>query len=47
MVKGGIYNSSDETMIYIVIQSKENSLEEYTTDDGERVSFKPCWTKEV
>ncbi len=37
----GIYNSSDETMIYIVIQSKENSLEEYTTDDGERVPSKP------
>ena len=43
----GIYNSSDETMIYIVIQSKENSLEEYTTNDGERVPFKPYWTKEV
>lgn len=33
----GIKNNSDETMIYIVIQSKENSLEEHTTDDGERV----------
>lgn len=31
----GIKNNSDETMIYIVIQSKENSLEEHTTDDGE------------
>lgn len=39
----GIRNDSDETMIYIVIQSKENSLEEYTTDDGERVSFEPKW----
>ncbi|MCT7585454.1 cupin domain-containing protein [Aliarcobacter butzleri] len=39
----GIKNNSDETMIYIVIQSKENSLEEHTTDDGERVSFDPKW----
>jgi mannose-6-phosphate isomerase-like protein (cupin superfamily) len=39
----GIRNDSDETMIYMVIQSKENSLEEYTTDDGERVPFDPKW----
>lgn len=39
----GIKNNSDETMIYIVIQSKENSLEEHTTDDGERVTFEPKW----
>jgi mannose-6-phosphate isomerase-like protein (cupin superfamily) len=39
----GIRNSSDETMIYIVIQSKENSLEEYTTADGERTPFEPKW----
>ncbi|MDN5060767.1 cupin domain-containing protein [Aliarcobacter butzleri] len=39
----GIKNNSDETMIYIVIQSKENSLEEHTTDDGERVIFEPKW----
>jgi mannose-6-phosphate isomerase-like protein (cupin superfamily) len=41
--KRGICNSSDETMIYIVIQSKENSLEEYTTADGERVPVEPKW----
>ena len=41
--KRGICNSSDETMIYMVIQSKENSLEEYTTADGERVPFEPKW----
>jgi len=41
--KRGICNSSDETMTYIVIQSKDNSLEEYTTDDGKRVPFKPKW----
>ncbi len=39
----GICNTSEETMTYIVVQSKENSLEEYTTDDGERVPFKPKW----
>jgi len=39
----GIRNSSDDTMIYMVIQAKENSLEEYTTDDGERVTFDPKW----
>ena len=39
----GISNSSDDTMIYIVVQSKENSLEEHTTADGERVAFNPKW----
>jgi mannose-6-phosphate isomerase-like protein (cupin superfamily) len=41
--KRGICNSSDETMIYMVIQSKENSLEEYTTADGERIPVEPKW----
>ncbi|ADG93099.1 Cupin 2 conserved barrel domain protein [Arcobacter nitrofigilis DSM 7299] len=39
----GIRNDSDETMIYMVVQSRENSLEEHTTDDGERVTFDPKW----
>lgn len=39
----GIRNDSAETMIYMVVQSKENSLQEYTTDDGERVAFNPKW----
>lgn len=39
----GICNSSDENMIYMVIQSKENSLEEHTTADGKRVPFNPKW----
>ena len=39
--KRGICNSSDEAMIYMVIQSKENSLEEYTTADGERIPVVP------
>jgi len=41
--KRGICNSSDEAMIYMVIQSKENSLEEYTTADGERIPVVPKW----
>lgn len=41
--KRGICNASSETMTYMVIQSKENSLEEYTTDDGKRVPFEPKW----
>ena len=30
-------NTSEENMVYICIQSKENSLEEHTTEDGKRV----------
>ncbi len=36
-------NTSDEDMIYICIQSRENSLEEYSTDDGSRVEANPLW----
>jgi mannose-6-phosphate isomerase-like protein (cupin superfamily) len=41
--KRGISNSSDEPMLYMVIQSKENSLEEYTTSDGQRIEVEPKW----
>jgi len=41
--KRGICNSAEETMIYMVIQSKENSLEEHTTADGERLPVEPKW----
>ncbi|WP_159518277.1 cupin domain-containing protein [Sunxiuqinia indica] len=41
--KRGICNSSDETMIYMVIQSKKDSLEEHTTADGERLPVEPKW----
>lgn len=41
--KRGIRNSSDETMVYMVIQSRKNSLEEHTTADGERVPVEPKW----
>ena len=39
----GICNSSNEIMTYMVIQTKENSLEEHTTDDGKRTAFNPKW----
>ncbi len=39
----GIKNDSDETMTYMVVQSKENSMQEYSTDDGKRVEFNPKW----
>lgn len=41
--KRGLTNTSDEIMTYIVIQSKENSLEEHTTADGERIPVEPQW----
>lgn len=41
----GIRNSSDVEMIYLVVQSKENSLEEYTTTDGTRVPYEPKWNR--
>lgn len=36
-------NTSEENMVYICIQSKQNSLEQYTTDDGKRVPCIPKW----
>jgi mannose-6-phosphate isomerase-like protein (cupin superfamily) len=36
-------NTSEEDLVYICIQAKENSLEEYTTDDGKRVVHTPKW----
>ncbi|MDR1259716.1 MAG: cupin domain-containing protein [Tannerellaceae bacterium] len=39
----GICNMSDREMVYICIQSKENSLEEYSTGDGERVPLQSKW----
>lgn len=43
--KRGFRNSSGEPMIYIVIQSKENSLSQYSSADGERVVHKAKWHK--
>lgn len=39
----GLRNSSGEPMIYMVIQSKENSLGNYSTEDGVRTEFNPKW----
>jgi mannose-6-phosphate isomerase-like protein (cupin superfamily) len=39
----GICNASDGEMVYMVVQAKENSLEEYTTGDGERIPYQPKW----
>ena len=36
-------NTSDEPMVYLCVQSKQNSLEEHTTDDGKRVPVTPKW----
>ncbi|MDR0660863.1 MAG: cupin domain-containing protein [Prevotellaceae bacterium] len=41
--KRGLRNTSGVPMVYMVIQSKENSLEEYSTADGERVECEPKW----
>ncbi|MDD2799506.1 MAG: cupin domain-containing protein [Bacteroidales bacterium] len=41
--KRGICNTSNGTMNYMVIQSKEYSLEEHTTADGERLPVEPKW----
>jgi len=41
--KRGLCNASADTMIYVVVQSKENSLEEYTTGDGQRLPVEPKW----
>lgn len=44
--KRGLRNSSDSSMIYIVIQSKEGSLEEHTFDDGARIAYSPKWKQQ-
>ncbi len=39
-------NTSEEEMAYICIQSKQNSLDEYSTDDGQRVECNPKWNQD-
>lgn len=41
--KRGLCNSSEQPMLYMVIQSKENSLEQWSSDDGERVQWNRNW----
>jgi len=36
-------NKSDQPMVMIVIQAKENSLIQHTADDGERIKGTPLW----
>jgi hypothetical protein len=31
-------------MIFICVQSKENSLDKHTYDDGKRVEYSPKWS---
>ena len=39
----GMTNTSDEQMTYIVIQSREGSLEQYSMDDGVMLEAVPLW----
>lgn len=39
----GMTNTSNTEMIYIVIQSKEGSLEQYTMTDGTIIEANPLW----
>lgn len=39
----GMRNTSDKPMIYVVIQSKENSLQQYSSADGKRVEHNTKW----
>lgn len=39
----GMRNSSDKPMVYMVIQSKEHSLGNYSTEDGTRTEWNPKW----
>lgn len=41
----GLCNTSQEEMVYLCIQSRENSLEKHTYDDGTRVACTPLWKK--
>ncbi len=43
----GLCNTSDVAMVYICVQSKKDSLEEHTTDDGERVEVAPKWSDKI
>ena len=38
-------NTSDEELVYIVIQSREGSLEQYSSGDGSRVVHEALWNK--
>lgn len=40
-----LYNSSDEEMVYLVVQAKENSLTQYTAEDGVLIQREGNWKK--
>ena len=44
-VSRGLRNGSDEQMTYMVIQSKEKSLGNYSVGDGYHTEFNPKWDK--
>jgi Cupin domain. len=39
----GMTNTSEEQMLYVVIQSKEGSLEQYSMEDGVLLEVTPLW----
>lgn len=39
----GMTNTSDQQMIYLVVQSKEGSLEQYSMEDGILLEATPLW----
>lgn len=41
----GMRNSSDEPMVYMVIQSCENSLTQFSMNDGSRVQHTIAWSE--
>jgi len=41
--KRGLYNSSSVPMTYMVIQSKQDSLQQWSSEDGTRVQCEPKW----
>jgi uncharacterized cupin superfamily protein len=43
----GLCNTSDATMVYICVQSGENSLGKHTSDDGIRCELNPEWRKQL
>lgn len=43
--KRSLCNSTDIPMIYMVIQSKEKSLEQWSSEDGRRVAAEAKWKK--
>lgn len=43
--KRSLRNLSNKPLVFMVIQSKQNSLNQYSTEDGERVEYEAKWNK--